>query len=57
MTADSIYYDPNYPGVYNCLSGLIDGKFYPLGISASTKFCAHNAPSNAFGYFNIDLAA
>jgi hypothetical protein len=55
VTADSVYNNPADPGYSNCLSGLIDGKFYAEGINASTKCCAQNAPTGYNGYLSIDM--
>jgi len=59
VTADSVWDgggspDPMYA---NCLSGLIDGKFVPYGITPETKCCAATIPSTAYTWLNIDMGS
>jgi hypothetical protein len=42
VTSDSVYVNNLDTGYSNCLGGLIDGKFFPKGVS--TKCCATTYP-------------
>jgi hypothetical protein len=58
VTADSVYGAGNPPSDYdNCLFGLVDGKWPPFGVSATTHCCAHNDPTTVHSWFNIDMGS
>jgi hypothetical protein len=56
VTANGIYNSGSDIGYSNCLWGLVDGKFSPMGYSSTTKCCAHTTcVTNA--WLNINLGA
>jgi hypothetical protein len=58
VTADSVYIG-SYLGYSNCLSGLVDGKFSPIGYNATTHCCATTSPTtnSVATWLNIDMGA
>ena len=54
VTADSVYSGPE-ANISNCISHLVDGVFFPEGLSLNTHCVAHSNGTGPDEWFNIEF--